>query len=55
MKAFINKNQLNKNQQEKIKEVYTKLISKNIENSSDIDEAVISNFIWLFGNEIEKW
>lgn len=55
MRGLIDKNSLNELQRDKIKEVYTKLINKNDINSSDIDEAVISNFNWLFGNDIEKW
>lgn len=60
MKGLIDKKQLNELQQEKIKEVYTKLINKETDYCSDgtdecCDASVISSFIWLFGDNIEQW
>ena len=60
MKGLIHKNQLNELQQEKIKEVYNKLINKEPDHCSDgtdecMDAAVISSFRWLFGSDVENW
>lgn len=60
MKGLIEKSQLNELQQEKIKEVFNKLMNKEPDHCSDgtdecCDASIISSFLWLFGDDIENW